>query len=475
MGGLAFASGAKPLFTPRMPPHVYRYVRDHCHSVLRQIFVCVTSPIEVPAKNDYGDIDIFLAWERKKVFSLTSGKTLPQGLPENPLQAAAHLLKPERTKQEKSDSLTLAIPWPRKLLEPLKQAGSTQNGDSNNEGAEKPRFIQVDLHYYEEVSQLQWMLFKHAHGDFWNILGGIVRPFGLTISDYGLYLRIPEIEMHNRKQSRILLTREPNDILSFLGFPSDGTPWEQPFPTVDDFFDYVATCRFWGVRASQPDGNNGEQAGGEPDENKLKSKDRRRVSLRPLYQKWVEEFLPKCKEGGRLGNTRLTRIDVREEAFVRFGVKYEYEARLLQWRMQRQKDTLWNNVIKPSFPEDQGLDQHWVSRATSALKKIILKDDRSFGIWPEFIKDKDGFYNEDIVRNFVCAHWKQVGDVAWNQNQARYLQNLERKGLKRTRDDGEITTTQEPNAEISKGSSTGDDGGSKNEEVAIDRGEGGSV
>lgn len=458
MGGLAFASGAKPLLTPRMPPHVYRYVRDHCHGLLRQIFVCVASPIEVPAKKDYGDIDIFLAWERKKIFPLTSAKTLPQGLPEDPLQAAAHLLKPERTNQGKSNSLTLAIPWPRNRLEPLKQAGSAQNDVGNNEGAEKPRFVQVDLHYYEDVSQLQWMLFKHAHGDFWTILGSIVRPFGLTISDYGIYLRIPEIENEDRNKARILLTREPADILSFLGFSSNGTPWEQPFPTIDDFFDYVATCRFWGVRTSRPDGkgklDHTEQVGAESEEDKLNSKNRRRVFLRPLFQKWVEEFLPKCQEAGRLGNNELTRIEVRDEAFVCFGVKYEYEERLLQWRIQRQKVTLWKNVIKPSVPEDQDLDERWTHCVASALKKIIMQDDPSFGILPEFnLKDQHGLYNEDLVRNFVWAHWKQVGDVAWKQNQARHLEHHERKRLKCTRPDGET----------------------ENEEAAIDRGKDGPV
>lgn len=461
MGGLAFASGAKPLFTPRMPPHVYRYVRDHCHRVLRQLFVCVVSPIEMPAKKDYGDIDIFLGWERKRMFPFTSANALPQGLPENPLRAAAHLLKAERTTNEKPILLTLAIPWPKQLLEPAKQAGSTQNDDGNNEEVKEPRFIQVDLHWYEELPQLQWMLFKHAHGDFWTILGSIIRPFGLTIGFYGLYLRIPEIEHENRKKARILLTRDASEILSFLGFSSSGPHWEQPFPTTEALFDYVSTCRFWGVRPSPADGENQldheEEIGEDLEEGKLNSKNRRRVFLRPLFQKWVEEYLPKCREAGRLGNIRITRTDVRQDAFVRFGVKKEYEEQLLRWRIERQEQILLRDVIKPILPET--LDDMWRGCVHSALKKIIMKDDEGFGIRPKSkLKNQDGLYDEDLVRNFVWAHWKQVGDVAWEQNRAKYLEHLERKRLKIDKQ-GKPFTPEDSNTESSKTTNVGNGGG----------------
>lgn len=67
MGGIAFSlKDPRGLNTPRMPPEVYRVVRDKCHALLRQRFLAVASPIEAPAKLDYGDVDIFVAWDTEE-------------------------------------------------------------------------------------------------------------------------------------------------------------------------------------------------------------------------------------------------------------------------------------------------------------------------------------------------------------------------------------------------------------------------
>ncbi|KAI1243938.1 hypothetical protein MGN70_013806 [Eutypa lata] len=466
MGGLAFASGEEPLYTPRMPPNVYRYVRDHCHKLLRQIFVCVATPIDGPAKKDYGDIDIVLAWEHKKTFPSTTANEVSQGLPEDPLQAVAHLLKAEKTKKEQPNSLMLAIPWPRELLE-------SDNYGINDKESDKLRFIQVDLHYYQNIDQLHWMLFKHAHGDLWNILGSTIRPFGLTIDEFGLYLRIPEIEWENRKKAKILLTRSPAEILDFLGLESSGSQWELPFATFDDVFEYAATCRFFWVRASQPQEEgrleHEEQTGGEFEKKKLKANDRRRMNQRALFRAWIDEFLPRCRDEGRFGEAQFTRHDVRDEAFARFGVQHEYEARLTEWRIQRQKETLWKHVIKASLPED--LDIMWRSCVASALKKIIMKDDEGFGIRPQVnLRDQSGLYNEDRVRDFVRASWKQVGDAAWRQNHAKFLDHLDKKGLKRTPADTDDSNAPKPSTGLSERTTVESGDGSK--DIAVADGEG---
>lgn len=64
MGGIAFSlKDPRGLYTPRMPPEVYSFMRDKCHALLRQRFLAVASPIEAPDKSDYGDIDVFVAWD----------------------------------------------------------------------------------------------------------------------------------------------------------------------------------------------------------------------------------------------------------------------------------------------------------------------------------------------------------------------------------------------------------------------------
>ncbi|RYP12274.1 hypothetical protein DL767_011353 [Monosporascus sp. MG133] len=468
MGGLAFASGPEPLYTPRMPPEIYQLVRDHCHAVLRQLFICVATPIEGPGKEDYGDIDIFVAWERKKIFPSTLVDDSLKGLPEEPLQAAARLLKAEKTRKEQPHSLTLAIPWPEGPQDSVKQkdpAGTQVNGRNDQIKEDtKRRFIQVDLHCCQSIDQLQWMLFKHAHGDLWNILGSVIRPFGLTMDGVGLYLRIPEIEKEDRKKAKVLLTEDPAAILHFLGLRFDGRQWEERFAHFTDVFEYAATSRFFWARPNQPPEGDGivceEQTGVETDKKRLKSNDRRRMNQRPLFRKWVEEFLPKCREEGRFGNTQLTRDDVRDQAFARFGVRREYEVRLVEWRMQRQKETLWRDVIKASLPDD--LDPIWRGCAASALKKIIMQDDDSFGIRPQRnLRDESGLYIEEYVREFVQDSWKRVGDVAWRKYHERYLEHLNNKGTKRTASGGEKVNDDVPNVNTPQGTRVRDEKGAK--------------
>jgi hypothetical protein len=64
MGGIAFSlKDHRGLHTPRMRPAVYRHVRDACHAALRKRFLAVATPIEAPCKEDYGDVDVFVAWD----------------------------------------------------------------------------------------------------------------------------------------------------------------------------------------------------------------------------------------------------------------------------------------------------------------------------------------------------------------------------------------------------------------------------
>ncbi len=80
-------------------------------------------------------------------------------------------------------------------------------------------------------------------GDLWNILGTTIRPFGLTVNDKGMYLRIPEIELLDRKKSMIYLTDSPSQILQFLGL--DEEKWWAEFGTRREMFELAAGCRMF--------------------------------------------------------------------------------------------------------------------------------------------------------------------------------------------------------------------------------------
>ncbi|KAI1410883.1 hypothetical protein F5Y13DRAFT_167033 [Hypoxylon sp. FL1857] len=431
MGGNAFATGDKPLYTPRMPPTVYRHVLKDCHAKLQELFDTVKSPVPGPAKEDYGDVDIYLTWDKDSPIAQNLLSSLSPST-RNPLEAAAHMLNAERYLREQPNAIITAIPWPEDLPQEAKDEGPKQNGN-----VKAPRYIQVDLHLFDSVKQCEWMIFKHAHGDLWNLLGRTIRPFGLTINDNGLNIRIPEIETLDKKKSKILLSTDPAQVLNFLGLKNGAGQWDGPFASEKDLFEYAATCRLFWVRPEQ-DENSAVSDGGEIDKRKFKANDRRRMHHRPVFRRWVDEFLPACRKAGRFATQTATRDSIRKEAFETFpGTQKAYEARVTEWRKERQQQTLWNGVIKKAIPkpaegEEKRLgNPHWRSSTAGALKKIIMKEDYSLGIRPpEALRDVDGMYDEDRVREFVEDYWLKVGNAAWKENQRRYAEYQAEKTAK---------------------------------------------
>lgn len=343
---------------------------------------------------------------------------------------------------------TLAIPWPEDFssgdVEPktknscLDRLKGEQQDDEDQEKPTHdltPRFIQVDVHICETLEKLQWMLFKHAHGDLWNLLGSTIRRFGLTIDEVGLYVRIPEIEKRDKKRAKVLLSEDPGEILRFLGLRFDGRQWEEPFASDEDIFEYAATCRLFWVTPPDVGAEGGDEDLTEAAlARKLKSNDRRRMSYRPIFRKWIEEFIPACRASGRFASPPLTRDEVRQDVFEYFpGVQSIYDSTLTEWRVQRQREELWKAVIKPVVPDDVGPERR--SCCLSALKKIILDANDSFdGILAlPNLKDKDGLFDEDAVRVWVGENWQRVMDVAWRINQERCAALMALKGgTKRT-------------------------------------------
>ena len=224
MGGHAFSGGPKPLVTPRMSRDIYRQVKDHCHSILRSVFLYVASPIEGPGKEDYGDIDILVALEKRLIFPKAPGDQADRPVRDvlseiqTVLGATAIILEPGGT------SANLALPWPADVP-----------GSHFERPAREPWYIQVDIRLCKDIEDVQWRLFNQAHGDIWNLLGSTIRPFGLTVDDQALWLRIPEIEELDRKRAKVLLARDPAEILRFLGLEIDGF-WEEPFSSIQDLF-----------------------------------------------------------------------------------------------------------------------------------------------------------------------------------------------------------------------------------------------
>ncbi|KAI0469546.1 hypothetical protein F4859DRAFT_134993 [Xylaria cf. heliscus] len=484
MGGLAFASGPGRVFTPRMQPAIYRAVRDRCQAKLRELFVVVATPIEGPAKTSFGDIDFFVAWERKNVFPSLQPASSSSPPDESPKEAIYRVLGAISHRSGNKSVATIAIPWPEDFPYSNNEAGvnspeSEKNDDEKSPTTElQPLGIQVDIHICPTLEHMQWMLFKHAHSDLWNILGTMLRPLGLTIDEVGLYVRIPEIEALDKKKAKVLLSTDPAEILRFLGLRFDGGQWEEPFASDEAMFDYAATCRLFWVKTDDDDGGGGGdgadhhdgsgagagtgtgvfETGAEGEElstatataaakRKLKANDRRRMASRPLFRNWIETYLPALRRRRHHHHhssipTSLplppppTRPSVLTEAFTFFpGTSTLYFSQATTFHLERQRSTLWNRVIKPSVPVPPEIDERKRGCCTAALKKIIVQGDVSsfgdsgvdFAAQTSALMRADGLFDEDAVRVWVADNWRRVLDVAWEVDQQRYRESVRLK------------------------------------------------
>ncbi|KAK4192629.1 hypothetical protein QBC35DRAFT_373007 [Podospora australis] len=423
MGGLAFSHFPDPPYTPRMPTRVYERVKTSCHHALRELFVHVATPIEGPGKADHGDVDILVALERRSADAAPSStKDLIEKI--KTALGAEHSIAVH-------NMANLAIPWPSSL------ATNGHGALKDDEQHQQPRHIQVDVRICKDKADLDWYLFKHAHGDLWNLLGSTIRPFGLTVDENALWLRIPEIEKFNRKRAKVFLTSDPTQILQFLGMEVDGF-WTEPFDSVEALFDYATTCRFFSVREDLGDEDeaNGDtdlagSVGGEAGQKKLKSNDRRRMNTRPVYHRWINEFIPQLRAEGRFLRPDKTpmaelRENVRDEALATFNVDAEYNKKLRDWHLEKNSEKV-KNMIRTLVPERE-MDPQRKSCIVSAMKKIILEDGIGYeNICRPSFKDAEGFYDIGAVQDFLQHHQVEVNQAAWEIQLQRSREALQRK------------------------------------------------
>ncbi|MCJ1305321.1 hypothetical protein MMC08_008135 [Hypocenomyce scalaris] len=288
MGGRAFSHLNPPLSTPRMPPTVYTTLRDKYVTLLSTIYKQVGTPLEAPEKASYGDIDILVASPLVPV---------PPPVLSTALAAKTSFTTPG------SPTTSYAVPYPES----------------------QDAYVQLDIHICQPET-FAFELFHQSHGDFWNIIGTTIRPFGLTANNVGLHLRVPEIETLDRKQSMLLLTSDPDATLDFLGL--DRCRRWRPFESVEELFEYAVGTRFFRKEAYV--------------RTTLKANDRKRMAQRELYRRFVEEWVAKLGEDDdddeeAEGKESLNRESILDEALDIFKKRGEYEERVERWRMERRE------------------------------------------------------------------------------------------------------------------------------------------
>lgn len=302
MGGLAFAntktlSGQTP-HIPRMPPEIYEMVLLECQTKLETLFDRVVVPRDAPAKKDYGDID-FLAG----------------GIKPN---ASSH------------DTIWSDI---KRILHAELQLG---RGGSHSYGVPHPiiagAYVQVDVEISpgdgtpDAAGLFEWTGFMKGDSDLLQIIGVSHRPLGITCNDQGLHIRVAQIEPYNKKKALLYLTRDREEAIRFYGLDSD--KYREGFATELELFDWATSGRFFSPAIFS--------------KRVEKSNDRSRQTKRPMYRRFVEEYMPDHMDVNE--SKVCSRNEVLEEALKMFDKHAQYEVMMAEHDAKEAEEQFWRDV-----------------------------------------------------------------------------------------------------------------------------------
>jgi len=361
MGGSAFKEHG--LSTPRMPPAVYHFALKQIERELSTLFQRVAHCVEGPGKTDYGDLDILALPDVDK--------------PVPSLNEVGALLNAKSYYELSNGVFALAIPWPSRssITSSNSQAGSAMGVTCDNaiqDHAQPPElYIQLDLRICTSQQEFTWRLFAHAHGDLINIISAMIRHKGLTITDQALYLRIEDLETHNKKLARVELSQNPNQVLRYLGL--DPSRFWHPFWSLDEMMTYIATCRFHNpARVNSADTTELDRE--DVTRTTLHPYDNDRLDKRPIFQYWFQTYLPAHINDAHGPSAHLTRDQVVRDVFSFFGpaLQAKYNQQKAHHTTIIARSQLWTNIRTRILASNPAISNHDLHDTVKALKREIL-------------------------------------------------------------------------------------------------------
>jgi len=164
-----------------------------------------------------------------------------------------------------------------------------------------------------------------GYGDLVQILGVLNRPIGITMNDKGMNIRVKELESTNRKEAMILLSKEPREVMRFLGL--DAEKWKRGFTTQDEIFSWCSAGHYYSRPVKITETTN----------------DRARYKKRPMFTRFVHEWVAGHPEAWQK-NELCPRKVALEDAIKQFGVQDQYEVLMTAWVKNKQYKGLVEKV-----------------------------------------------------------------------------------------------------------------------------------
>lgn len=406
MGGKAFAEaqgsnrGLKNF--PRMPPPLYKRLVQRVLKLLRQSYDTTRLPAEAPEKQDHGDIDV-----------LVHSSQWPDAGGKEDLATLAKAFDATQTRFFGSGRWSLAVPFSSPCFEDVDLDPLSGNWDDDLTKA----FVQIDIHVCKTVERLTWLLFKNAYGDLWQILGVIIRPYGMTADERYLNVRIQEVEENggSKDEQRVKLTRDPVETMEFLGLDAD--VYAAGFSTEVAIFEWATKCRFFHTaslfRHLDEDDEMAESTN-------LNHNDRARFKKRLMYTRfrdWVRDHIDTLSQD----NTLLTRSTVFAEAIARFDAQAQADKVLPRFRLKI-REQLLKCCVAAALEQILAGDNDIATRVMRGLKTFVHLDASGMPFVSEQrqseSKEAPGLsgskawaecaLSDDQFVDWVLEHWQEV-------------------------------------------------------------------
>ena len=261
--------------TKRIPRAQYCELEAEVREILERYFEHVDVPHQLPSKPDFGDVDFVVCAP-----------------------------KAQRTYEHIRTAL-------------CQEFGSKASVVNGNVISFEYKDFQCDLIHFPTHSQQQACVAFFSWPDLGNILGVIARSLGFSLGMHGLSLRVslPEELVKVSSVRKVALTDSLEETISFLGYNVE--KWKKGFDNEQDIVQYALNGKY--VCADVLDS--------------LNRNDRKRSSLRPMFQLFLKEAgLRRASFGSTPSEDR--RHAHRERALDHFSVRQMYLQEVLLETLQ---------------------------------------------------------------------------------------------------------------------------------------------
>ncbi|KKY14902.1 hypothetical protein UCRPC4_g06625 [Phaeomoniella chlamydospora] len=430
--------------TPRMPPDVYQFRKLDVLTRLKDLFVYAETPAEGPGKKDFGDIDVIVCQPRgfadreKK-----HGCQISENDAENDYVAVLAYALDAMSCAKNGRTTHLAIPWSKH-----------EDGLETTVDGKEGKAIQVDISVVEDIETYHWLYWRYSHGNLFVLINAMIQPYGLQLTDHGLFLGIEELEKQvsknrlkeGKKAARLFLSKSVQNVTEFLGVPEVQT--KASFDNLQQMFETVSKCCFFNPTESVSNVSDSPVELKEKPRNRCISRELiKRLAFMPDINSYFTDFLPSAMNSNEAPGAwaHLTRLEVVDEACKHFEKKRQYETALQKGLQEigtaEFKEFLDKEVrlvvetdLKVSGESDMNEDKinQKVARVKKGMKQWVFKEvDCTDRPEIEGVADAAKAYqlcNFPEVTQWFYGHWKELEEAIGAIQKVQYIEWLRKKG-----------------------------------------------